>query len=44
MILLRKLLNYICLRDVESSKIIDMKDKKKKKDFHLNNHGIQASV
>lgn len=43
MILLRKLLNYTCLRDVESSKIIDMKDEKKK-DFHLNNHGIQASV
>lgn len=44
MIMVRKLLNYKCLGDVESSKIIDMKDTKKKKDFHLNNHGIQASV
>lgn len=31
MIMVRKLLNYKCLGDVESSKIIDMKDTKKKK-------------
>ena len=30
MIMVRKLLNYKCLGDVESSKIIDMKDTKKK--------------
>ena len=29
--MVRKLLNYKCLGDVESSKIIDMKDTKKKK-------------
>jgi len=30
MIMVSELLNYTCMRDVESSKILDMKDTKKK--------------